>query len=188
MTQNDVSIALMHYPVYNKHGSVITTSVTNFDLHDLSRTGRTFGVKNLFISTPSPEQHNMVNYIQDYWQEGYGATYNPDRKEAFNVLVPVKNIEESCLTIEKQSGNRPCLIATSAKRYERSKSYDFVAKELIQQGDRPVLLCFGTGHGLTEEFVEHCDYILDPIEGSKDFNHLPVRAAVAIILDRLLGR
>ena len=37
------------------------------------------------------------------------------------------------------------------------------------------------------EVMEKFDYILEPIYGPCDYNHLPVRAAVAIILDRLLG-
>jgi hypothetical protein len=32
------------------------------------------------------------------------------------------------------------------------------------------------------------DYILDPLVGSGNYNHLSVRSAVAIMLDRLLGK
>jgi len=32
------------------------------------------------------------------------------------------------------------------------------------------------------------DMLLEPIEGYTDYNHLSVRSAAAIILDRLLGK
>jgi hypothetical protein len=35
--------------------------------------------------------------------------------------------------------------------------------------------------------MAHADYILDPLAGAGTYNHLSVRSAVAIILDRLLG-
>ena len=179
-------MALMHHPVTNKEGKVVTTSVTNMDLHDLARNGRTFGVKHCFIVTPTEAQINMVNYLKEYWHEGPGASYNPDRKEAFNIIEARANIEETCLTIENLSGSKPTLVTTSAKRHENSVGYDFIQGLLGE--DKPILLLFGTGFGLTSEFVDTTDYILEPIHGAGDYNHLPVRSAVAIILDRLVSR
>jgi hypothetical protein len=49
------------------------------------------------------------------------------------------------------------------------------------------LLLFGTAWGLTEEVFTMVDGILPPITGSGDYNHLSVRSAVAIMLDRILG-
>lgn len=179
-------IALVHHPIYNKEKRIVTTSVTNMDIHDLSRTGRTFDVKKYFVVTPSEAQQNMVKYIRDYWQEGHGATYNPDRKEALGILECLPDITECQLTIEKLSGKKPLLIATTAKQWDNAISYSEVQQRL--KSDEPVLLIFGTGFGLTDEFLEKVDYILDPIEAASDYNHLPVRSAVAIILDRLVGR
>ena len=53
--------------------------------------------------------------------------------------------------------------------------------------ERPVLLVFGTGHGLAFEALERCDGALRPIRYLEGYNHLPVRGAAAIVLDRLLG-
>ncbi|SVE60327.1 uncharacterized protein METZ01_LOCUS513181, partial [marine metagenome] len=36
-TKNDVHLALVHYPVYNKNGETITSSVTTLDVHDILR-------------------------------------------------------------------------------------------------------------------------------------------------------
>ena len=45
----------------------------------------------------------------------------------------------------------------------------------------------GTGFGIEAEAMKKFDYILEPVYGSCDYNHLCVRSAVAIILDRLAG-
>lgn len=184
MAKADLYITLVHYPVLNKHGELVTTSVTNFDLHDLARTGRTFGVKKVFILTPSVEQRGMVDFIYRYWREGKGAAYNPDRREAWEILQATENLEQTCLTIKTLSGRDPYLIATTAQPQRQALSFAEV-KQKLADSNRPLLLAFGTGHGLAREFFDRCDAVLEPITGQGDYNHLPVRAAVAIILDRL---
>lgn len=181
-----VYIALVHHPVTNKEGKVVTTAVTNFDIHDLARTGTTFGVKKVFMVTPVEAQKKMVRYIRDYWEEGFGATYNPSRQEAVRILETADSIEQTCLTIEKAEGIMPTLVATTAKKLEKSVSYSFLRERL--KGSNPVLILFGTGYGLVPEVLASSEHVLAPIEGAGNFNHLPVRSAVAIILDRLLGR
>lgn len=181
----DLYLTLVHYPIYNKRREIVTTAVTNFDLHDLSRTAKTYGVKKVFILTPSESQRKMVGFIWDYWHEGFGASYNPDRKEAFEILSPAANLQEIRLTIEKSNGSTPYLVATTAKDWPEALSFQALGEILIQIG-RPVLIAFGTGHGLTDGFLEECDAVLEPIQGAGGYNHLPVRAAVAIVLDRLL--
>jgi hypothetical protein len=51
-----------------------------------------------------------------------------------------------------------------------------------------LVLLFGTAWGLADEILEAADHRLAPINGKGAYNHLAVRSAVAIILDRLLGR
>lgn len=184
-----VSIALVHYPVINKEGSVVTTSLTNFDLHDLGRITRTFGVERFFIVTPVEVQQKMAHYVKNYWREGLGVRYNPDRHEAFEGLEVASTIEESCLTLKKIHDNSPTLIATSAKLdKEPHKNISF--KELrrqIRDENKPLLLLFGTGWGLAPDLIEKVNRVLEPIRGVSGYNHLPVRSAVAIILDRLFS-
>jgi hypothetical protein len=59
-------------------------------------------------------------------------------------------------------------------------------RALINDG-RSYVLTFGTAWGLTEEFMTQADYILEPVQAHSDYNHLAVRSAASIILDRLLG-
>ncbi len=51
----------------------------------------------------------------------------------------------------------------------------------------PLMLVFGTGSGLAPEIFERGWPVLEPIRGGGDYNHLSVRAAAAIIIDRLLA-
>lgn len=45
-------IALLHYPVYNKNKQVTATAIFNYDIHDISRISKTYGVKKFFIVQP----------------------------------------------------------------------------------------------------------------------------------------
>jgi hypothetical protein len=56
---------------------------------------------------------------------------------------------------------------------------------MIDVAVEPNLLVLGTGYGLADEMLERCDLLLEPIQGDDEYNHLSVRAAAAIILDRL---
>jgi hypothetical protein len=47
------------------------------------------------------------------------------------------------------------------------------------------LLLLGTGWGLAAEVLDRVDDVLEPIAGAGPYNHLSVRAAAAIMLDRL---
>ena len=78
--RNNLFVALVHSPVYNKHGEIVATSVTNFDIHDISRTSKTYGVEGYYIVTPVDAQKELTGRIIGYWQDGFGGSYNPDRE------------------------------------------------------------------------------------------------------------
>ena len=60
------------------------------------------------------------------------------------------------------------------------------AKEIINS-DKAVFLLFGTAWGLHHDAIDDADYVLKAIEGNSPYNHLSVRAAAGIIIDRLIG-
>ena len=60
-------------------------------------------------------------------------------------------------------------------------------QRLIRDGVRPLLVLFGTGWGLTEEVIGRADHLLPAITGIGTYNHLSVRTAAGIILDRVCG-
>lgn len=172
--------------MYNKQQQIITTSVTNLDLHDISRAARTYDVEGFFIVHPHPQQQSLIQDIIRYWTEGYGGQYNPDRHEALRLLHLVSSLDEAVSAITAAHGQKPLCVATDARTYPNSISYRHL-KELIFQSENIFLLLFGTGWGMAVELMNSCDYRLEPIESHRLYNHLSVRSAVAIILDRLLG-
>ena len=180
-----LDIALIHYPVINKTGETIGSAVTNLDLHDIARAARTFGVDHYYIVTPYSDQQALVQEILDHWQTGYGATYNPARKSALDRVKISESLAAVINTVTEQRGQKPLILTTSARVQKNSISYRETRRR-IATGE-PILLLFGTAHGLATELSETADYTLPPIESTTGYNHLSVRSAVSIILDRLLG-
>ena len=176
----------MHHPVINKKGETIASAVTNLDLHDISRAARTFGVGRFFVVTPLADQRRLVERIVAHWREGAGAAYNPDRREALATVRLARDLEEVLERLAAQYGQRPAVVATTCRRH--ADCLDFAAaRRLLGQG-RPMLLLLGTAWGLAPALMEKTDFVLAPVEGPTEYNHLSVRSAAAIILDRLLGR
>lgn len=165
---------------------VIATAVTNFDIHDISRTACTYGVRNYYLIHPLEVQAAIIKKVTDYWQTGYGSVYNPDRNEALKIVRYQPSIESAIRDIEQQEGVAPLTVTTDARIYPNTVKFSFMRK-LLMTGDRPIFLLLGTGFGLDNETMKKFDYILEPIWGPTEYNHLCVRSAAAIMLDRLRG-
>ncbi|MBD9034672.1 MAG: RNA methyltransferase [Veillonella atypica] len=179
-------IGLVHYPIMNKHKEVITTAITNYDIHDIARASITYDVSKYFVIHNIPAQRELAATIMEHWKSGFGSTYNPDRKDAFTGVELVNSIAVAVRTIEELEGVKPIIATTDARTYDNTISYARMREHLENEG-RPVLVLFGTGYGMTKETMESFDYILEPIYGHSEYNHLSVRSAVSIILDRLRG-
>lgn len=181
-------LALVHYPVYNANREVVCTSITPFDLHDIARITKTYGIRKYFVICPVESQQRLAQRIMDHWLTGVGGELNQTRKDAFAGVSLVPTLEEACLTIQNETDTAPRLVATSARPGPQRLSFGRLQK-VLEGGEQPHLLLFGTGWGMTEDLLGQAHDILEPIAGGGDgsYNHLPVRAAVAIILDRLLS-
>ena len=179
-------LGLVHYPVKNKLGELITTSVTNMDIHDISRSCRTFGVKKYFVITPLKAQHDQISTILDHWNSNRQSDYNPDRATALSGVELTSSIQETTHSIIQKEGNPPKLVATGAGLDPYNCDALFLQKHLSLDSF-PCLLLFGTGWGLHHSVVESAHYRLKPISSRTNdgYNHLSVRSAVAIYLDRL---
>ena len=182
----NLHLALMHYPVVNKNGDTIASAVTNLDLHDISRAARTYGVRTFFVVTPLDDQKVLVDRIISHWTDGYGATYNPARKEALELISLKTDFEAVVDHIRSQGEGSPKVVVTSARPGRRNVGYEDFRKMI--KGGRPHLLVFGTAWGLSEDFIRKADIVLEPILGKGDYNHLSVRSATAVILDRIVGK
>ncbi len=179
-------VALIHWPVLDRAKNVVVTNVTNFDIHDIARASRTYGVSRYFIVNRLKEQLSFVSRVLEHWRLGVGSEYNPSRKTALSMVELAETLED-CLKLFEE---RPLIVTTSARDLGLPKVTFKALRERIWSGqDRDILLIFGTGFGLTEEVLKQADLLLEPLKGDSpdNFRHLSVRSAVSIILDRLLG-
>ena len=170
----------------DKNGEVIASAVTNLDLHDIARVCCTYGVRRYYLITPLEDQVLLVRRILDHWLTGAGGSYNPKRRQALERVHIQATFAGMLDEVTALHGCRPVVVATTAKRRTESLSYRHLHE--MMEDSVPVVLAFGTAWGLSEAFIKEADFILDPLSGSGAYNHLSVRSAVAIILDRLLGR
>ncbi len=183
MSRQPLAVALLHHPVLDRRGDRVTTAVTNLDLHDIARTARTYGVARYYVVTPVAEQQALTQRILAHWRTGFGADYNPHRGEALALVAVVASIEEALADWAELVGKAPLPVLTGAARSDGISYADCRALA----AEHPLLLLFGTGWGLAPELFGRGWPVLAPIRGSGAYNHLPVRAAAAIMLDRLLG-
>ncbi len=181
-----VSIALVHYPVVGRQGELITTAVTNLDVHDLSRSARTYGLQAVYIVHPIDAQRTLIERVRNHWVTGPGSRRIPDRIEALG-LVRVVPALESVIIEMSGSGQSPELWTTAAQAKGGAVHTYAEARALMATEGPPVLVIFGTGWGLAPSVLEQATLRLEPIRGAGPWNHLSVRAACAISLDRLLG-
>lgn len=190
-----IYLALLHFPVYNKHREVVATAVTNVDIHDLCRSARSYGLAGVFFVTPVEQQQLLVQEILDHWQHGVGSQQNPFRAEAFVLARVSTSLEAVVEQIVLDTGTHPQIVATSAKPLPDTTSYREYRRSLKNEPNgSPQLLLFGTGWGIVQEVLNQADIRLDPvscagwaISQDSEYNHLSVRSAAAIVLDRLLG-
>jgi hypothetical protein len=180
----DLYVALLHHPVRDKNGDVVTTAVTNMDVHDIARLARTFGVRAFYVCTPVLTLRRLVARIVAHWESGPGAAYNATRRDALALVRQAPDLDGAIADVERDAGVLPAVVATTAREGPGRLRFAALSERLARPG-RPSLLVLGTGWGLTEEVLGRADDVLEPIQGTGDYNHLSVRSAAAIILDRL---
>lgn len=203
-------VALMHTGVMGRDGTVGTTSVTSLDMHDIARSACTYGVERYFIVTPLEDQQKIVQTMLDFWKSDWAVAYNPSRHEAVERVRLAADLQSVIQDIESREGVAPVVIATSAREILHKQSSQaqgeqspdqvhavgaekvpavitYHDQETVWQCKRPVLILLGTGGGLAADTIKQADFVLVPVQGLTDFNHLSVRSAAAVILDRWLG-
>ncbi|MBN1364122.1 MAG: RNA methyltransferase [Syntrophaceae bacterium] len=179
-------LALLHYPVYNKKGEVVTTAIANMDIHDIARIAKTYAANAFYIVNPVEGQRSLAREIVGHWRNGYGADYNKFRKHAFELINIKASLKEVVEDITRQTGVMPKSIVTGANFSGEVLKFSDLRK-MLKTGDIPYLLIFGTGSGIADELINSCDFQLEQIKGVSGYNHLAVRSAVAIIMDKIMG-
>lgn len=146
----------------------------------------TFGIDLCYIVTPLPKQRDIMEKLIRHWTEGYGARYNPARGEALQRVRIRSTVHE--MIEDAGAKGKPFVVGTSS-RERKGKSITYrELHEFIRKGQGPSLILFGTGWGLSGEVTDLCDKMLVPVKGSGDYNHLSLRVAMGIILDRIFGQ
>lgn len=176
------ALCLVHYPVLDRTGATITTSVTNLDVHDLARSARTYGLSRYYIVTPIAAQRALVEGITEYWKTPSAQERLLPRTRALARVRVVASVADAVADLTELEGEAPELVATSAQPSSFCPEMSF---REAARATKPQLLLFGTGHGLAADILAQCVYRLPPIDPGFGYVHLSVRAAVAIILDRL---
>jgi hypothetical protein len=174
-----LSVALVHHPVLDAKGAVGISTLTTMDVHDLARSARTYGCDAFYIVHPIEAQRALAHRIVEHWTHGSSAKRIPDRKDALAVVRVVTSLEEAAPGAERWT--------TAAQARVETTEWGDARRRLAGKGP-PVLLVFGTSWGLAPDVIEAADVKLAPIVGRGDWNHLSVRSACAIALDRLMAQ
>ena len=183
MKAGETWVALVHHPVYDKHRRVVATALTNLDLHDIARSTRTYGLAGYVIVHPVAAQRELATRIAGHWI-AEGGQKNDFRRMAIERVAVVPSLDDARAHVAERAGRPPAVIATAVRPAPGAVGYRAIHGQIP---DGPALIVLGTGWGLTDELLASCDQRLAPIQAASDYNHLSVRSACAIILDRLYG-
>ncbi len=181
-----VAVALLHYPVLDRSGQLVTTAITNLDVHDIARSAYTYGIERYYVVHPIDAQRALVERVREHWVTGAGRLRIPDRQEPMRAVTPVRDLATAC---ELWAENEPLEIWTTSAAVEEGCLAHADARALLGETGPKVLLVFGTGWGLSPCVHAESARRLAPIRSPRPdgYNHLSVRAAAAILFDRLLA-
>lgn len=182
-------VILAHHPVLDRNDQVVTTSVTNFDIHDIARSCATYGVAGYYPVSPVRLQREKIERIVEIWRREISQAGAEDRGQALSTIAVTDSVESALADIEERHQAKPWVVATSAQEVAapRAVGYPELVAQQLAAPRAPLALILGTGWGLHESVFSLSDQVLVPVSGTGDFNHLSVRSALAAILDRLFG-
>jgi hypothetical protein len=177
-----LSIALLHHPVLNRLGEEITSTVDHFDVMDGSRLALTFGVQRFYVVNHVPAQQALVERLIRHGTAGDGR----EARGEFERTLWAPDLAAVVDRETRELDRRPSVVATTAAHSPVAVGFAAL-RERLHAGE-PMLVLFGKAWGLSPSALASADVRLAPIEGGTGFNHLSVRSAMAIVVDRLLGR
>jgi len=182
MSHARLAVALCHHPVLDPEGNVVTSAITNLDLHDLARCAATYDVAAAYAVTPIAKQRELAETVVHHWTDGDGHNRCPERSQAFARLRPAGSIAEVIALEAMASEQEPLIVVTSARASADTVTFPTLRQRLAAE---PAVILFGTSRGLAPEAMALADLRLEPIVGPSPYNHLSVRSAMAIVIDRL---
>ncbi len=126
----------------------------------------------------------LAGRIVDHWTRGAGGDYNPKRREALAQIRIRATLDEAIQEVGRQDGALPKTVATCARPHAQAIGFGRLRRVAMKDG-KPYMILMGTAWGLAPEIIDGADHVLAPIGDHATYNHLSVRCAAAVILDRL---
>ncbi len=175
VTASNLSVAIVHHPCLNKNGAEICATVSEYDVFDASRLSLAYPLRHLYIINHEPAQRDLVARLLKH-----GTDSRPDARGVFSKTVWAPDLTTIRSAIDASSP--PIVVATSARSSPSNVSFSYVRKLMHQQH---VILLVGKAWGLAQSVIDEADFLLEPIDAGTGYNHLSVRSALAILIDRL---
>ncbi|MBQ9536860.1 MAG: tRNA (guanosine(37)-N1)-methyltransferase TrmD [Desulfovibrionaceae bacterium] len=183
----NLSLCLVHHPVRIEGRTTGTASLTNLDIHDISRISASYGLGPFYVVTPLTQQLTLLEQILSHWLHGMAKENHPDRAQALSLVRPVPSLAAAQEEASCYYGAKPTVVVSSANWSDKHAPKMIVpadVRAILLKG--PVLLLLGTAQGLAKEVLSQCNAVLRPLR-FLGYNHLSVRSAAAILTDRILG-
>jgi tRNA (guanine37-N1)-methyltransferase len=175
-------LAIVHHPVRNRIGEVITATIDHFDVFDASRLSLAYPLAGVFVVNPEPSQRDTARRLIAH---GTDPHRTEDRRGCFDKTHWVPDLAALVEHVRTTTGRPARTVATSAR--PAPGTVDFAEMRAHLRGPEPYVLLVGKGSGLTDDVLDGADLRLAPIDLGTGYAHLSVRSAMAILLDRLLA-
>lgn len=186
----NLSLCLLHAPVWLDEKKTGVSSLTNLDIHDIARLSRSYALDALYVVTPLRDQLQMLETVVRHWTREATSPGHADRRRPLGWYVLPLHCKKPwpCRRPVRQ---RPRVVGSSALWPAPQKGVPEeppLTPPTVRQwcAAGPVMLCLGTARGLAPEALAQCDGVLRPLR-YLGYNHLSVRSAAAILTDRILG-
>ena len=181
MPEPTVDFAIVHYPVLNRVGEVIAAQIDEFDFFDACRLSLAYPIRRMWVVNPTPSQRDLA---QRLIRHGTDPQRQVEGREVFDRTVWVPDLETAVSEASKL-GPTPRLVVTSAKPGRDDETFGQM-RASIATGS-PHMVLFGKAWGLADDVFDRADVRLEPVSAGTGYDHLSVRSAMSIVLDRLLA-
>jgi len=179
-----LDLALVHHPVVNRNGETIASTVDELDVFDACRLSLVYPVRHLWLVTPVPAQRALIGRLLAH---GRDPARIAEGRGQFDAVSDVASLGDAVAAAEDLHDTEITTVATSATPPGARPALTFAQMRADLDTGASMMLLVGKAWGLAPEVLDQADAQLEPIRGGNDFDHLPVRAAIAILLDRLLA-
>jgi hypothetical protein len=174
-----LTLVLLHHPVVDRTGAVITSTIDHFDVMDGSRLALTYGLDGFVVVNPEPSQRALMERLLRHGADEAGRERE---RGTFTRTSWAPDLATVVADIVARTGRAPLVVTTSAR--PDGADIDFATLR-ASMSDAQVVLVLGKAWGLAPAAFAASDRRLVPIDAGTGFNHLSVRSAMAILVDRL---